>query len=806
MIDLHDERSTDAAVVGGKAAALARLARAGFDVPRFVVLLHGDGPRDLPAATRYAVRSSAAGEDAAGHSFAGQFESFLNIAPADVAARASDVRRSADAARVAAYRKRHSLPRVEPAVIVQAMADAASAGVAFGADPAGGRRDFCVISAVCGLGDKLVGGEAGGETWHVDRHGRVVLRPDDPAVLDDAAATRVAELAWRCNAHFGRPQDVEWAVDQSGKLWLLQSRPITALPPDPTAAADLWDNANIVESYGGVVSPLTFSFARTAYAGVYRAYCELMGVPRRTLEANADVFGRMLGRHRGRVYYNLPSWYRVLAMLPGYRFNRRFMEQMMGAKEPLPAGIERRVAPPPATRGQRAADAGRLLRTTLALAARQATLRRRVRAFRRRVDGALATPTPLERMRADELAAHYRGLESRLLARWDAPLVNDFLAMIYSGVLRSLCTKWLGDPALHPPLVAPCGDVASAEPARRLRAIARLVADDSILLDAMTDWSVTEVEMLLKHRRPDLRPDVDRYLADFGDRCVEELKLESPTLADDPTPMYRAIAALAGRPEPAGNAAVDAAERVVNAKLPRGSPRRVAFNLIRNAARRRLADRELLRLDRTRVFGRARRVFVELGRRLAEAGLLDDPADVFFLELHELLGAVEGTTTTADLRGLIAVRRREHGRDLAADPPPERFVTRGPALAASYEPTATAKPAPAATAHELRGVGSGAGSRRGVVVVVRDPRADVPAGRVLVTERTDPGWVLLMASAAALVIERGSVLSHAAVVARELGVPAVVACANATRLLRDGDEVEVDGAAGVVRVLQRADA
>ena len=802
MIDFFGESSTDAAVVGGKAAALARLARAGFDVPPFIVLLPGDEPRDLPAATRYAVRSSAAGEDAAGHSFAGQFESFLYVAPADVAARADDVRRSVNAPHVAFYRERHNLPRVEPAVIVQSMVDAACAGVAFAADPANGRRDLCVISAVQGLGDKLVGGEESGETWHVDRHDRVVLRPDDPAVLDDATAARVAELAWRCNAHFGRPQDVEWAVDQDGELWLLQSRPVVALPPDPTAAADLWDNANIVESYGGVVSPLTFSFARTAYAGVYRAYCELMGVPRTTVEANADVFGRMLGRHRGRVYYNLPSWYRLLAMLPGYRFNRRFMEQMMGAKEPLPAEIERRVVPPPATRGQRAADAGRLLRTTLALAARQATLRRRVRAFRRRVDGALSLPTPLARMRADELAVHYRGLESRLLSRWDAPLVNDFLAMIYSGVLRGLCGKWLGDAALHPPLVAPGGDVASAEPARRLRQIGRLV-NDARLLATMRDGSLTAITHALRSR-PDVAAACEVYLHDFGDRCLEELKLESPTLADDPTPMYRAIAALADRPEPAGNAAVDAAERVVDHRLPRGSPRRLVFDSIRNAARRRLADRELLRLDRTRVFGRARRVFVELGRRLAEAGLLDDPADVFFLELHELIGTVEGTATTANLRGLVAVRRREHERDLANDAPPERFVTRGPALAADFEPTATAKPEATMTGDELRGVGSGAGSRRGVVVVVRDPRSDVPAGRVLVTERTDPGWVLLMASAAALVTERGSVLSHAAVVARELGVPAVVACANATRLLEDGDEVEVDGAAGVVRVLQRS--
>ena len=795
-----DDRATDSAAVGGKAAALAELARAGFDVPPFAVLPPGEpfaDMHDFEHIGRLAVRSSAAGEDSAGHSFAGQFESFLNVAPTDVAARVADVRASADAPRVLAYRERHNLPRAEPAVIVQAMVDAASAGVAFGADPSTGRRDVCVISAVAGLGESLVSGEADGETWHVGRDFEVVTWPPEPNVVDGGTALKVADLTWRCNAHFGRPQDVEWAIDWNGKLWLLQSRPITALPPDPSAAADLWDNANIVESYGGVVSPLTFSFARTAYAGVYRAYCELMGVPRRSIEANADVFGRMLGRHRGRVFYNLPSWYRLLAMLPGYRFNRRFMEQMMGAREPLPADIERRVVPPTATRRERAGDAALLLRTTLALAARQATLSRRVRRFRERVDHALRLPMPLERMRPDELAAHYRGLESRLLSRWDAPLVNDFLAMIYSGVLRGLCGRWLGDASLHPPLVAPGGDVASALPVRRLREIGR--SADANMLELLHIGSAAEVGVELR-KRPAFMREFEHYLADYGDRCLDELKLESPTLRDDPTPMYRAVAALAGTAEPTPD---DSVERELDRRLPRRSPKRAAFDSVRNAARRRLADRELLRLDRTRVFGRARRVFVELGRRLAELGTLDAVDDVFFLELHELLGAVEGTAATADLRGLVAVRRREHGRDLQAEPPPDRFVTRGPAVAAAFEPTAP--PAAAIeSADELAGVGSGAGSRRGIVAVVRDPRANVPAGRVLVTERTDPGWVLLMATATAIVTERGSVLSHAAVVARELGVPAVVACAGVTRRLRDGDEVEVDGAAGVVRVLARA--
>src|SRR5207248_949569 len=122
------------------------------------------------------------------------------------------------------------------------------------------------------------------------------------------------------------------------RIYLLQSRPITALAnrADPDGAAYLWDNSNIAESYSGITTPLTFSFARRAYEEVYRRFCRLLRVPEDRLAQNDDIFPRMIGLIRGRIYYNLLSWYRALALLPGFTINRRFMEQMMGVKAGLP--------------------------------------------------------------------------------------------------------------------------------------------------------------------------------------------------------------------------------------------------------------------------------------------------------------------------------------------------------------------------------------------------------------------------------------------------------------------------------------
>jgi pyruvate,water dikinase len=229
------------------------------------------------------------------------------------------------------------------------MVNADVAGVAFSADPVSGRRRIAVVSAVRGLGESLVAGDVDADTYCVAQNGesfeRRLVTPQQP-VLNDEQARAVAALARQVERIFGRPQDIEWAMED-GQLYLLQARPITTLAPliDPDGVYNLWDNSNIVESYGGVTTPLTYSFARRAYEMVYQEFCRIMGVPVVTIAANQPVFGCMIGLIRGRIYYNLLNWYRVLALLPGFKANRPFMEQMMGVKESLPDEIATGLCP-----------------------------------------------------------------------------------------------------------------------------------------------------------------------------------------------------------------------------------------------------------------------------------------------------------------------------------------------------------------------------------------------------------------------------------------------------------------------------
>ena len=795
-------------LVGGKAAALMRLVAQGFDVPPFVTLTPSafengyltDAAREaLDAAlptigpSPFAARSSARDEDGSDHSHAGQFLSLLNLDAADVPGAAARVFASGSEGHVAEYRATRGLEGAGgTAVLVQRMVAPRAAGVMFTADPVSGRRDRIVVSAVPGLGDRLVGGEEDGETSLIARDGTVLEAGGDVLGADDLA--KLHDLALRVEAAQGGPQDIEWAIE-GDRLHLLQSRPVTtALRPAPAAddAMVVLDNSNIVESYPGLVSPLTYSFAAYAYARVYRAFVALLGVRKPVIAANAAVFDNMLTRVDARVYYNLGNWYRALALLPGFAMNRDHMETMMGVSEPLPAELSGSIG---ASRPRGLAalrEYARMGRSAARLAFEAVRIGRTRAGFMARLDRALAEPVEsIDTMSLTELAATYRRIEADLLDRWDAPLVNDFLCMMAFGASRKLLEHWGGEAGLaaHNDIMIGQGDIVSAEPARRIARMGAMLEGHESLRVALAKGYGSR---LAEH--PALSAELDAYLAKFSDRCAEELKLESVTLDRDPTPLYRAVAASrpgAEKTERTGDPLADALD---------GKPVRLAVaRPVVGWAKRRVRDRENLRFERTRIFGRARRVFRAMGAQLHAKGVLDAPDDVFMLTVPEVLGAIEGFAVDHNLAGLVALRRAEMERAATRPDPPERIVLRGAVAPSLADARPAAGEAQRSDDASRTGTGCSAGTLTGRARVIRDPRTEaIDKGDILVARHTDPGWIAVFSNAAAIVVERGSLLSHSAIVAREMGIPCVVGLKGATDWIRDGETITVDGATGLV--------
>ncbi|WP_084510708.1 phosphoenolpyruvate synthase [Nocardia lijiangensis] len=794
-----------------------------------------------------AVRSSTVVEDGAEHSYAGQFDSFLNVnGVAAVADRVRDCWASAFSERSIRYAFARARPvGGAPGVVLQRLVAARASGVLFTANPSTGAPGELVISAVYGLGEGLVSGAVDADTVTVEKAtgavldtvvgakdssyvpaaeqgcevGEVAAVLRERAVLTDAEIAELSEVGRKIEIVCGAPQDIEWALDDVG-LWILQSRPITTEPvphaPDallrgagePLAPGELriWDNSNIIESFNGVTSPLTYTVAAGIYGRVYRGYAASLRVPPAQLRQTDAWTPVLLGYFHGRVYYNLLHWYRMVGIAPGYPLNRRVLEAALGVAEPLADDLAKTLRPftfrnPLARLRSRAVTTATYLRRLFGI---DAMVDDFLAEFYRVYDEYDALD--YASLSGEQAYAAYRTVDRDLVERWGPLMVLDAILLTCTGLLYALTKALLPDAPewfLYA-VVGPGADVESAEPARAMTALARTVHADPELTALVQSTPPDRLfDTLADH--PDFRAEIDAYLDRYGYRSLDELKLETPDLREDPSGLFIMLRSALGRvhEEAAPSDRRDEAEAYLDAHL-RG-PRRRVYERLRGKVSRCAAHRERLRFCRTRAFGMVKRMIRAMGRDLVERGVLDEFADVFHLTVDELRGCYEGADTDP-LRALVVARKAQRAAD-AELVAPARFVTRGGAFgraelaAQGWVPV---RDMPAATAGTvLSGTPSAAGTVEGEAVVVGEP-SDV-AGGILVAYRTDPGWVAALPSASALVIERGSPLTHVAIVARELGVPTVVQVKDVTKKIRTSMRIRVDGTAGTVTVLSEGD-
>ncbi len=790
----------------------------------------------------FAVRSSAADEDGATFSFAGQLESFLFVPKKEVERRVTDVWRSAFSERVAEYRKHHGIESFpDLGVIIQEMVDADASGVAFGANPVNGNRDQKLINAVYGLGEGLVSGQLDADQVTLDRAGisytpalknrklsfdhqsrtgatwtEIPAERQNGHVLTNEQIHRIGEILEKLEQEFLHPQDIEFAV-KDGRLYLLQTRPITTLKIPQAARGNyiLWDNSNIIESYPGVTTPLTFSFISKSYEVAYKLFSSYLGVDDDVIRQNENVFANTLGFLNGRVYYNLKSWYLMLAMVPGYSINARFMEKMMGVKEQFDI--------PGSYRLSKGKAWWRIVKMAVQMLFRFLGLPKKRREFMQLVNSTITEYKAIDfsQKSAHELVSLYRAFERKLLLEWKAPLLNDFFAMIWFGMLQKQCER-LQDRApdsirdgiqgstgsnLHNDLLCGSRDIISVEPVHRSIEIAADIADNPRLKDLFISESeagiIAELNRSSDPAFVNIKEKTDRYLRDFGERCVGELKLETISFSQEPS---RFIGVIKSYVETGitreqfsterENLIRQQAEKQIDEKLA-GNPFQLwKLKQTLRYARELVSARENLRYERTRAFGIVRELFSFMGSRFKTDGILENDRDIFLLTKEEIFSYLEGIAVTQDIPALVALRRREFEAYKKAGPLSERFATYG----APYRDNDFFCIARHDTIEgQLKGTGCSPGRVKGTVRVVHDPTEVTSLnGDILVTTSTDPGWVILFPGASGIIVERGSLLSHSAIVSREMGKPCIVGVTGLMKTLTTGDRIEMDGSTGVI--------
>jgi pyruvate,water dikinase len=713
----------------------------------------------------FAVRSSALAEDSAAASFAGAYESVLNVPVADLGAAIAEVRASGRAERVRAYAEAAGATGTgEVAVVIQAMVPAELAGVLFTVHPITRDLNTMLGNVVTGLGEALVSGADTGAEFTLSRPeggftGPAQLRP---------MARRLHDVAHRVEGTFGGvPQDIEWAMAE-GRLWILQARPITTLNPANLRTAErndsvggncLWSATNLSEANPVPQTPLTISHV---------TYLQANGGP------SMAVRGReMAGYIGGRPYANLSVQITARRGRNSKATPRQVYQKLAGWWGQLPEEVPVTLIPMTKADWQ---EAGLSLLATLA----------KMVGYRRRLDGYLRANSARCVELSDQIAA--ATTPEQLATLWRDRLL-----------VQSLLSFWMTIAA---------GSEGPAHLEAELRA--KLGAADTAALMSNLSGLAGQLESLgpAVGLQEVLAGRLGRedYLARFGHRGVNEIELAWPRPAEDPDWLEAALAAASGGSD---LSELRARQRTVFTealtRIGEVDPRRAARleRQLRKAAKQ-AAGREAARSEGVRTTWVMRRFALRAGE------LLGIGEQVFFLTLTELLNALDGDRAGFDL---LELRRQTQQRYQGLPPLPGVIYGAFDPFTWAAEPLrrtdywVAGVAAPSESDHDdaalIHGCAGAVGQVEGTVRRLDDfAQADqLQPGEILVTHLTNIGWTPLFPRAAAVVTDLGAPLSHAAIVARELGIPAVVGCGDATVRLRTGDRVEVDGAKGEVRLL-----
>ncbi len=775
---------------------------------------------------RVAVRSSAVGEDGARASFAGQLDSFLDVGGADALIESvKKVWCSYYSARAMAYQKARGVTLRGMAVIVQAQIEGAVSGVTFTASPED--HELMRVEYVAGGCEALVSGEVTPEVLLL-RRGERSPRGDLRVTPESALMTpeQVRELAAACLdlEELGQaPQDIEWTFDPEGTLHVLQTRPITVAAPRARAPEEqggdrvVYSNSNINENFPGPVSPLLQSVARASYYHYFRAIAVAYGFSPRRVEAMEAPLRQIVEVHGQRLYYNVSNIHAVMRMAPWGDMFADWFNAFVGVTDQT----EARAQDMTWGRGRlgRVSEVAEMVAIAAQVTRQYSRLPEQVRTFEATVDSYAARNTveELAGLDADALIARVAGFSRIRNSQWIGAGLSDGACMVCCGALEwFLGRHFEGDSnvLLHG-LLRGLPDIVSSEPPRHLWRLSRLVHGDDALRALFEEDTQAILDALgwdgarMDEDHP-LGGPLQTFLDDWGFRCTGELMLTVSSFQEDPGSVIDMLRSYLQIESDGPDHVIEAQGRkrlAQSAELAAelDPARAFVFAKLQQATGGSLALRERSRLKQALLYRCLRRVALALGSRWHQDELVLDPDDVFFLYWQEILAVGDGATIPNDV---IAERKAQHARESQWPAPPPSFRLPvgerwDPSMAEEMEQPADSVQDMGADGSTLTGIAAAGGvvTGRAAVALSKEDFHHVEAGDILVAPQTDPGWATVLFLVRGLVMERGGMLSHGAIIAREFGIPSVIAVPNATTAIPQKSALRVDGDRGHVHLL-----
>ncbi|MDR2939384.1 MAG: phosphoenolpyruvate synthase, partial [Clostridiales bacterium] len=628
--------------VAPKARNLFIMKKNGINVPNLIYVSLEGGVLDkekllghikatFPDTKYFSVRSSCSLEDGIGYSFAGLFDTYLNLTLNQVPGYAMKCLAGLGNQNVEKYCLENNIPlgRLVMGIIIQEMVMPQLSGVIFTANPQGLLNEIVTICGE-GTGDGAVSGSVPVTTYYYSKTDKIYYyetQPNSP-ILGGGLFSRLMHVAIGLEKILGGYLDIEYAI-QGNEIFILQARPITTLDTENIITLD---NSNIVESYPGITLPLTTSFIGTAYYNVFKGSAMRILKNKKLVGQYGPILENMTASSNGRVYYNINNWYEILKCLPFSKKIIPIWQEMLGVSEK-------------AYNGQKSAiPKTQKIKSYFNFFYEFFNVPKNMKKLNENfivVENLYKQNKNLSNAGLIEL---YWAISEKVLCAWDITLLNDMYAFIFTGLLKKVLAKTFSDTIGLDTYISGISNIESIKPIKGLASLAADVLNSPQLKSGLSGIKNDESALeYIMQGNSSFAKKLKDYIEIYGDRSLEELKLESLTFKSSPYMLVEKILEYAKAPDKLELIGT-VTEKNKNIKLPgnTGLLNKILIKAFSKRAMLGIKNREISRLNRSRIYGMVRSIFLAIGENFYKSGLINNKRDIFYLEIGEVFGHING--------------------------------------------------------------------------------------------------------------------------------------------------------------------
>ena len=740
---------------------------------------------------KFMVRSSAIGEDSNDNSFAGQLESF--ISEGDVNSIYDNIKKcwnSYNKTNVISYQELTGRELKGMAVLVQTLIDPEYAGVIFTRSHL--LHNHLLVEYVQGHGEQLVSGNVTPKQFHYNLENQETIGDWLP-ILNDGII-----VAQKIEQFYKYPCDIEWAY-KDGKFYVVQSRPITT----PSKEKEIyWSNTNVNENYPDPISPLLYSIARQAYYNYFKNLSKLFSIAESDIRQLESAYSNVIGIHGAKMYYNMSSIHEILSASPFSESLIKSFDNFVGYEEGNKGKSK------PASFSQKIGFIKDFFKHNKQLEVNVSAFENMVDQFTSNVQNAISK---------EELKHNFATFIEIRMHSWKKASLADFYAMTFHGLLGKFCSKYyetLGT-GVQNKLIQAIPGIISSKPVLDMHAIIQRIRASKEIYTCFKNETAEGFLNLLKNdsQFTELNKLIESYLTNWGFRCSGELMLTELNYIERPEKFIALLQQYEKMPESNPKEIIEK-KHEETIQCIREFRKKIFYtnwyNQFANCrdqyllgflikkAQQGIAARERARLKQALLYFGFKQTIQAIETNFIKENLLDSEGDILYLTYPEITEHLSASSITGGISKAEIELRKEKFKETSAQKFPDDFYT----FAGTYTSPdkIIVKSTQTNSEATLKGLCACGGIISGRVKVLQSVlEADkLEKGDILITRQTDPGWVVVFPLISGLIVERGGMLSHGAIVSREFGIPAIVGVENATSLLKDGDEIILNADKGEI--------